>query len=44
MTSSYVLLDSQSIESPAPTGDWVELPYLMGYKYVAYKGEAVNQV
>ena len=44
ITSSYVLLDHQIFKSPVPSGHWVELPLLLGYKYVAYKGKEGNQV
>ena len=41
--SCYGLLDIEVI-SPVPTGQWLELPYYAGCRYVAYKSSQTNQV
>ena len=32
------------ILSPIPTGQWAELPYCPGYRYVAFKARETDQV
>ena len=41
--SCYGLLDIEVIQ-PVPTGQWLELPYYAGCRYVAYKHSQSDQV
>ena len=42
--SCYGLLDIDVIQSPVPTGQYLELPYYAGSRYVAYRPSQTDQV
>ena len=37
--SCYGLFDGEMIVSPVPTGQWIEVLYIPGCRYVAFKGK-----
>ena len=40
--SCYGLYDGDMIVSPVPTGEWIEVLYIPGCRYVAFKGKEVK--
>ena len=40
--SCYGLFDEEMIVSPVPTGQWIEVLYTPGCRYVAFKGKKVQ--
>ena len=40
--SCYGLFDREMIVSPVPTGQWIEVVYIPGCRYVGFKGKDVQ--